>query len=64
MELNENEPKSNESSIIMSEDDYDNSNDSDNKNYNQMKKEIKNKDKKKKNLGEILGGLLNKKSSK
>jgi hypothetical protein len=59
MELKENEPKSNESSLIMSEDEID----SDNKNYNKMKNEIKNKDKKKKNLGEILGGLLNKKSS-
>lgn len=59
MELKEKEPVSNEeSSAVMSDED------SDNKNYKKLKSEIKNQDKKKKNLGEIIGGLLNKKSSK
>ena len=40
------------------------SDDSDREDYKKIKSEIKNKDKKKKNLGEIIGNLLNKKSSK
>ncbi len=57
MELEERDDNSNDSSAV-------NSNDSDRENYKRMKKEIKNKDKKKKNLGEIIGSLLNKKTSK
>jgi hypothetical protein len=57
MEIEEREQQySNDSSAV-------NSDDSDNKNYKKMKNEIKNKDKKKKNLGEIIGNLLNKKTS-
>lgn len=58
MELEEREEQySNDSSAV-------NSDDSDNQKYKKMKDEIKNKDKKKKNLGEIIGSLLNKKTSK
>jgi len=56
MDLEEKDIITNDSSAV-------NSDESDNQNYKKMRREIKNKDKKKKNLGEIIGNLLNKKTS-
>jgi hypothetical protein len=56
--------KDNENKFDLVEDDANDSNDSDREDYRKLKKEVKGKvEKKKKNIGEVLGTLLKKKTS-